>query len=264
MNPGPLRDVLTVALGFVTGMLSGGFGLGGAVISTPGVRALGATPLEAVGSTLPSILPSAITGTLRYARAGLVDWGAVATTTPSGIVAAVAGALLAPRLPGNGHPLMIATAVVLFISGLRMGRMPVLDGGEPEGATLVRVRARAGRLVGTGVLAGGLSGLLGIGGGVVMVPAFTNWVRLPIKKAIATSLVCVGLFAIPGTITHALEGDIDWRFALLLCVGVVPGAAIGSGLTVRTVEQRLRVAVGTFMSVLAVVYGVGEVIVLLH
>ena len=269
MDPSLLRDVLTVGLGVLTGMMSGAFGVGGAVLSTPGIRALGATPLESIGSTLPSVLPSAVTGTLRYSREDLVDWRAVGLTTPAGVLAAVGGALLAPRIPGDGHPLMIVTAALLLFSGLRMIRRP--DAAPPEpvdtGAAVAPSQHRPWRhataeFVGTGALAGGLSGLLGIGGGVVLVPVFTQWTGLPLKKAIATSLVCVGLFAIPGTITHALEGDINWRFALLLCVGVVPGARIGAGLSLRAADHRLRIAVGTFLSVLALVYGAGEILAL--
>jgi uncharacterized membrane protein YfcA len=254
--------VLTIGLGVATGVMSGAFGVGGAVISTPGIRALGATPLESVGSTLPSVLPSAISGSLRYSRSGLVDWRAVALTTPAGILAAVGGALLAPRVPGDGHPLMILTAFLLLFSGLRMVLQPTaVAPAEPvDASAAVGPAARSpGPFVGTGILAGGLSGLLGIGGGVVMVPVFTQWTHLPLKKAIGTSLVCVGLFAIPGTITHAIQGDIAWRFALLLCVGVVPGARVGSALALRTTDHRLRVAVGTFLSVLAVVYAAGEI-----
>jgi uncharacterized membrane protein YfcA len=269
VDPGPARDVLTVGLGVLTGIMSGAFGVGGAVLSTPGIRALGATPLESVGSTLPSVLPSAISGTLRYSREGLVDWHAVALTTPAGILASVGGALLAPRIPGDGHPLMIITAVLLLFSGLRMVARPQAPPPEPvdTGAAVVQsphhqFRHPTGPFVGTGVLAGGLSGLLGIGGGVVMVPVFTQWTSLPLRRAIATSLVCVGLFAIPGTITHAFEGDIEWRFALLLCVGVVPGARIGAALSLRTADNRLRVAVGVFLSVLAVVYAAGEILAL--
>ena len=51
---------------------------------------------------------------------------------------------------------------------------------------------------------GALSGLLGIGGGILMVPAFSAWLGLPLKETIATSLACVGIFAVPGTITHAV------------------------------------------------------------
>ena len=81
------------------------------------------------------------------------------------------------------------------------------------------------RLGAIGLTAGLLSGLLGIGGGILMVPAFVGWVRLPIKEAVGCSLACVGILAVPGTITHALLGHIDWAFALPLCVAVIPGRA---------------------------------------
>ena len=114
-----------------------------------------------------------------------------------------------------------------------------------------------------GVGAGGLSGLLGIGGGILMVPAFTGWVRLPIKEALATSLACVGVLAIPGTATHALLGNIDWVFALPLCVGVVPGARLGAHLTIRASDQTIRVLVGSVLGAIAIGYGIGEMIALI-
>ena len=61
--------------------------------------------------------------------------------------------------------------------------------------------------------------------------------KMSLKQSIATSLVCVGLFAIPGTITHAALGDIDWRFALFLALGVIPGARIGSALTLAASDR---------------------------
>ena len=88
-----------------------------------------------------------------------------------------------------------------------------------------------------GALAGSLSGFLGVGGGIIMVPAFTNWVGLPLKRAIATSLVCVGLLCIPGMITHQLLGDIDWLFALPLMVTAIPGARVGAQLAIRASER---------------------------
>ena len=63
------------------------------------------------------------------------------------------------------------------------------------------------------------------------------------KAAIATSLVCVGVFAVPGTITHVLLDHVDWRVVAALVVGVVPGARIGAALTIRAADRRLRVTV---------------------
>ena len=108
-----------------------------------------------------------------------------------------------------------------------------------------------------------MSGLLGVGGGIVMVPLFRKWLAFPMKNAIATSLICVGLFAIPGTITHTLQGGVDWRYALLLTIGVIPGAPIGAKLALSMDDQKLRKIFGIFLACIAVVYGGGEIISLL-
>jgi len=117
--------------------MSAAFGVGGATISTPGIRALGASAFVAVGTTLPSILPSAISGTLRYMREGLVDWQVVKWAAPVGVATSILGSLLSHIVPGNGHWLMIATALLLgatawlamsgaYLPMLRFYRCPIL------------------------------------------------------------------------------------------------------------------------------------------
>lgn len=279
MDPGPLRDGLTLVLGGLTGALSGLFGVGGAVISTPGIRALGATAVAAVGTTLPSIIPGAASGALRYRREGLVDARTVAWAAPFGVVASVGGSLLSDVVPGDGHFLMLLTAALLGWSAWRTfhaGRGPAGDpaaeaetddlAGDPIAPTpngLDAVSVAPLRLGAVGALAGLLSGLLGVGGGIVMVPGFTHFAGMSLKRAIATSLACVALFAVPGTLTHAFFGEIDWRFALLLAAGVVPGARLGAALTVRADDARLRVVVAAFLGATAILYGAGEMIALL-
>ena len=265
MDPGPVRDALTLLVGIGTGVLSAAFGVGGAVVSTPALRALGLPALLAVGTTLPSILPSAVSGTARYMREGLVDWRVVKWTAPAGVVSAVGGSLLSRVIPGEGHVLMIMTALLLGFTAYRMAKTPkesgpaetaAPSGPPPKGKDTPPV------LAGVGVAAGLLSGLLGIGGGVIMVPGFTELAGIPLKTAIATSLACVGLFAIPGTITHALLGGIDWRFALLVAIGVIPGARLGAAAAIKATDTRLRLAVAGFLGIVAVLYLAGEVLAL--
>lgn len=250
MDDTPLHALLTIAAGVVTGMLSAAFGVGGAVISTPAIRLLGVSAAFAVGTTLPSILPSAATGTWRYTRERLVRWQVVAWTTPAGILAAVAGSFLSQEVPGDGHWLMILTAVLLGVTAWRM----VHERPPPPPDH----RTHRGVLVGVGAAAGLLSGLLGVGGGIVMVPGFAEVARIPLRSALATSLVCVGLFAVPGTLAHWHVGDVDWRTAILLSIGVVPGARLGAQLAMRAGEARLRQAVAGFLGLIAVVYAVSE------
>ena len=263
MDAGLARDAATAALGIVTGALSGAFGVGGAVLSTPGIRALGVAPLVAVGSTLPSVLPSAISGSLRYHRERLIDWRAVRLTLPTGLVAAIAGAALSDVVPGDGHVLMVVTASLLAFTAYRMyasarRSQKTTDADEevPEKETPLSFA-----LVGS--MAGLFSGLLGIGGGVVMVPAFHSIAGMKVKAAIATSLVCVAGFAVPGTVTHAIKGNIDWRVAAALTLFVIPGARIGSALTVRSNDVRLRLAVALFLGVISIIYAAGELAALM-
>src|SRR3954452_19559667 len=124
----------TLIVGVATGVLSGMFGIGGAVVSTPAIRALGATPLEGVGSTLPSIFPSSITRTLRYHREGLVRWQVVKWTGLFGVAASVGGSLLAGVVPGGGHVLMLMTAALVGFTAYRtafprVARLTVGAGG---------------------------------------------------------------------------------------------------------------------------------------
>jgi uncharacterized protein len=269
----PLQTILVLIAGFFTGVLSGMFGVGGAVVSTPAIRALGATPIEAIGSTLPSIIPSAISGSLRYQREGLIHWRVVLWTALVGCSAAVVGALLADVVPGNGHLLMILTAVLLAFTAYRTGQSPKrpdpADAEEPDphedpdfaGVEAPELPARMEwwRLATIGLAAGLLSGLLGVGGGILMVPLFAGWVRLPIKEAVGCSLACVGILAVPGTITHALLGHIDWAFALPLCVAVIPGARVGAHLAIRSSERGLRLSVAIVLGTIAIVYAAGEI-----
>ena len=256
MDPGPVRDVLTVLAGIGTGVLSAAFGVGGAVVSTPAIRVLGASAAVAVGTTLPSVLPSAVTGTIRYTREGLIDWRVVRWTGPVGVVAAVAGSLLSEAVPGEGHWLMVLTALLLAFTAWRMVQQQPASVGGDELAGAPSEWPLGYVLTGAG--AGLLSGLLGVGGGIVMVPAFTELLRLPIKRAVATSLACVGVFAVPGTITHALLGGVDWRFAMLLGLGVVPGARIGAAAAIRSTDRRLRLAVAGFLGLISALYLAGE------
>jgi uncharacterized membrane protein YfcA len=279
MDVGLARDAVTVALGVAMGVLSGLFGVGGGVISQPGMRLLGLEPLIVIGTALPVIIPGAASGTRRYLREDLIRWPAVAATVPAGLLAAVAGGAVAEHVPGDGHLLQLATAALLLLSSYRMGRAgPAVQPDEPLAETdapeapqrtlddevsAPPFDASVGTFVAIGVVSGGLSGLLGIGGGVIMVPAFVHFARMEVKTAIATSLVCVGLFAVPGSITHAVLDHIDWRVAAALIVGVIPGARLGAALTIRAADRRLRLAVATFLAITAVVYATGELIALL-
>ena len=116
------------------------------------------------------------------------------------------------------------------------------------------------QLAGIGLAAGFVSGLLGVGGGIIIVPMLAGILRMPLKRALGTSLLAIVALVIPGTIVHAALGHVDWAIFAALTLGAVPGARIGARLALGTRERTLRLLVGSFLLVVAVAYGAGEVV----
>jgi len=269
-------------VGLASGVLSGMFGIGGAVLTTPGIRVLGASPLDAIGSTVPPIIPGAVSGTWRYSRERLVNWRAGLICGLAGSALAVGGALVSDLI--NPHLLMLFTAGILLYTGIstlvqvRRHVVVVVAAEGPDAEVEVDLsqagdgddraaleaaashRHPIGRLTAIGAGAGALAGLLGLGGGVVMMPAFTQILRIPMKVAVASSLVAVAIFSIPALVTHVILGHVNWAFALLLTAGAVPGAQIGSKITLGATDRMLRLLFGVFVVVLAIVYGTAEIL----
>jgi hypothetical protein len=259
---------LTFLVGVGAGVLSALLGVGGAVVTTPAIRVLGATPILAVGSTVPAILPAAISGTWRYAKAGLVDWYAALGLGVSGAVFAIAGAWSSSFI--DGRVLMLLTAGLMFWSGISVvrggrrvgepGPNPEAGSGpEPDSEACIETPHHSLPLLGSlGAASGFVAGLLGVGGGIIMVPVLTGPLKIPMKSAVASSLVAVAIFSIPALITHILLGHVDWAFALPLMLGVIPGAQIGARITIGSSDRTIRLLFGSFIILLAVVYGTAE------
>lgn len=241
-----------IAIGFVAGYLSGQFGIGGGIITTPAIRLLlGGSELVAVGTPLPVIVPTAIAGLFEYSRRGLVD---LRTGVSIGIIGAgfsVLGAWLT-ALVGGDFVLYVTAALICWMAAdmLQLALRPapplhVVEACERRRGSWVWLAA-------IGIVTGLYSGFLGLGGGFVVVPALVRFLGLDAKRAVGTSLIVVLLLAIPGTITHYLLGHIDVVIALGLTVGVVPGALLGARVTAGANERALKIA---FAALLLVVGG---------
>ncbi|SDN33168.1 sulfite exporter TauE/SafE family protein [Allokutzneria albata] len=111
-------------------------------------------------------------------------------------------------------------------------------------------RSERARLAVIGATAGTLSGLFGVGGGVVIVPALVAWCGRDQRQAVATSLTAVGPLAVAGAIGYALHREVDFVLALPLGIGSLIGAWLGAALLTRAPLAALRwlyalIAVGT-------------------
>lgn len=245
--------MLPASIGLASGILSGVFGIGGGIITTPALRLLmGAPAIIAVGTPLPVIIPSAATGAVQYLRHRSADLRGGIMLGLSGAPASVAGALIAEKI--GGRLVLIGTAVlILYAAGDMLqqlfSRKRTGESAADTDAQTTRVSGRTAVIV--GAVAGLYSGLFGLGGGFIIVPMLSRWAKLPIKRAIGTSLVAVTLLAIPGTLAHSYAGNVDWATAGLMVLGVVPGAFVGARITLGMAERFIGVAFAILLIVVA-------------
>jgi uncharacterized membrane protein YfcA len=248
--------VIGVLVGFVAGLMSGLFGVGGGIVTTPAIQVLlGGAPYVAVGTPLPVIFPTALVGAFTYYRGGEVSMRAAAWAAGPGMFGAIAGAAVTAVV--NPHALLVATAVLIgwqAVSVARAKEYRIRPRGTTSGWSYALL----------GLFTGFVSGLLGVGGGIVFVPIVTTVLGMPLKRALGTSLVVIAAIAIPGTIVHASLGHIDWTIFAVLVIGVLPGARLGANLALGARERTLRTLVGVFLFAVAIAYGVEEMVTLVR
>jgi uncharacterized membrane protein YfcA len=271
------QAALTIGVGLVAGVLSGMFGIGGGLVTTPAIRLLlGFPALIAVGTPLPVILPTAVAGAVSYARRGLADVRAGVVIGLAGAPVAVVGAWLSGVIGGRWIMVLTAASMLYVAADMAVrarstfgtalpGRADpepvvaeVADAPAPDPAP--PVRAPLAPLIAIGVAAGLYSGLLGLGGGFVVVPALARWLGFPLKRAIGTSLVTVALLSVPGSVAHLALGHVDLSLAAWLVLGTVPGALIGARLTAAARERHVAFAFATALAVTGVVLAVSELL----
>ncbi|OFW59405.1 MAG: hypothetical protein A2W01_08775 [Candidatus Solincola sediminis] len=253
---------IALLIGFIAIGLSNMFGIGGAVEATAALRLfLGVSPAIALGTTLPVAIPAAVAGAFTYHRQDLVDLRTAAYCSLGGIFGSVGGAFLTRVI--NLNYLMILTGLVLLYVSIAIARRgigpirvnPAAQEPEPAGHPILLILA-------IGLTSGLFSGLLGIGGGIVMIPCFLYLLRMPLKKAFGTSLAVIAVIAIPGTIVHSFLHHISWSLALYLVVASIPGAFIGAHITTKARERLLYILFGLLLFAFGVVFIVSEVLIL--
>ena len=236
-----------VLVGLAAGFLSGLFGVGGGVLMVPGlVLVLGMGQRLAHGTSLAAIVPIALAGVVGYAIAGEVDWVAsLVLVVGSAGVGAVIGTHLLHVLPAR--LLALVFAAVLVATAVRM----LVGEGSATGRGDLTVAA-ALELVAVGVVTGTLSGLLGVGGGIITVPALVLLLGVPAAVAKGSSLAVIIPTAVVGTQRNRARRNVDLRVAAVLGLSGVVSSFLASQVSVG-LDERLsnRLFAGLLLAVAA-------------
>ncbi len=242
-------------LGIATGILSGTFGIGGGTLTTPAMRDLLRTPGHvALGTPLPIIIPTAFSGALVFHRKRMLKYRIGAVCALAGSVTALLGATATVYF--TGREMMLITSAFIALLAARFA----FAGKEPKPKAKTAPTKLLLRATFIGLAAGALSGFLGVGGGVILVPAMVLLLNFRVHEAVGTSLMVMVIYAIPGSVAHYLLGHIDVALLLPIAIGSVFGAQFGARLAVRTRENRLRLAFSFFLFVVAVSMAVFELL----
>ena len=214
-----------ILVGVIAGYLSGLFGVGGGIIVVPALLMLGYDQRRAAGTSVAAILPTAIVGTVSYGIAGHVDWIAGAALAVGVVGGAQVGSFLLARLPRRA--LFWSFLVFLVFSGVSLW-LSVPQRGDSIDLSAWTVVG----LVAAGVVTGILSGILGVGGGIVVVPALMFFFGASDLIAKGTSLFMMVPGSLSGTIGNVKRGNVDLRGGL--CVGLAACVASPLGLLTAT------------------------------
>jgi len=218
------RDRLAgLAGGFTAGFFGGLFGVGGGAILIPILtRRFGLTQHQAHGTSLAVLGATALPGVIVYASKGHVAWGTAVVVAIASVLTARVGARLATRL--SGRALRRSFAIFLVAVAVRMlWKIP-----EARLAAPLPLATQIPLDLAIGAVAGLFAGFMGVGGGVVAVPAFTLGLGMSQPMAQGTSLAVVLGTGPSGALAHAKRGNVVGHWVPTLAVGAALGSPAAS------------------------------------
>lgn len=222
-RPRDARFFLTcVGIGLAAGLLSGLFGVGGGTVIVPLlVLILGFDQRLAAGTSLAAIVPTATVGVVSYAVHGSVAWIPALLLAAGAVVGAQIGTWLLPRTPLT----VLRWAFVGFLGAVIVSLFVVIPSRDAELALTWLIGAA---LVAVGVATGILSGLIGVGGGIVVVPALMVLFGASDLVAKGTSLLMMIPTAVSGTIGNLRRRNVDLVAAAVVGVAACTTTALGA------------------------------------
>lgn len=225
-----MGPVSLIAIGFIVGAIGTLIGSGGGFLLVPTLLLLDPQiPSQVVtGISLAVVFFNAASGSVAYARMGRIDYKAGIIFGIAALPGAVIGAFATSHIPrrifdGLFGGLMITASVYLVLT----------SGRKTNQENVAKYNMGLGILISVGI--GFLSSLLGIGGGIIHVPALTHVLNFPVHVATATSHFVLSITTLVATLTHLMNGSLDGQFETILwiSIGAIAGAQAGAKLSTK-------------------------------
>lgn len=236
--------LLGLGLGFAIGGSLGLLGGGGSILTVPAlVYLVGQSPQVAVMTSLAIVGANSAMGAMFHRSQGTLIWRVALLFGGTGMVVAYFAAGLSRHI--SGDVLMVAFALLMLIIGtlLLVRKTPesLEESSEPA----------VWKVVASGAVVGLLTGILGVGGGFLIVPALVMLLGLPIQQAVGTSLIIIAMNSLAGFAGHLGDGALDVPALLVFVLAGLAGTFTGARLANRLPADRLRQIFAIFVIGLA-------------
>ncbi|MFE9816989.1 sulfite exporter TauE/SafE family protein [Streptomyces sp. NBC_00236] len=223
--------ILALVAGAVVGLALGGLGGGGSVLAVPAlIYLLGFSPVAATTASLIIVAATSISSLVAHARDGNVRWRAGLLFAAAGIGPAMLGGAAAGRIPAP--VLTVAFSVIAALAAWRMLRPSRPAPDHPP---------RPARAAGAGAGLGAVTGVLGVGGGFLAVPALVSVLGMRMKAAVGTSLLVIIINSLAALATRTGTADgLDWAVIAPFTGAAILGAWDGKRLAAKISGNRLQ------------------------
>jgi len=253
---------------FVVGIASSALGIGGGFITTPSLILIGIEPGYAIGTVLIMIIFTSLSATLAYSRKkDLIEYKTGILTALFTVFGAIAGSLISTELADKAPDVFrLVFAIFLIPVAIKMIVFPKekkqknieIEEIEQNEKMIFGFEQREILCAVLGLVAGMASGLLGIGGGVVMVPILVHIGKLSMHKAVATSMFIMIFTSIAGASIKITSGQVHPDLAIFLILGIILGAQIGPRLVKRINTKQLQQIFGFIMIIALITIALGR------
>lgn len=257
--------IVTTGLGLVVGTIMALTGAGGGILAVPLlVFGLGLAMPQAAPIGLLAVGMSAALGAALGLMVGIVRYRAALLMAIAGMLLAPAGVWAAGQV--DNRWLSILFALILFYVAYRTFRQAGSDASDSQAkedekppcirsndtGRFIWTTRCAYALTASGSIAGLLSGLLGVGGGFVIVPALKRYTDLTMQSIVATSLAVISLVSISGVTSSAVAGNLNWAVAWPFTAGALAGMLAGRLLSTYLAGPQLQKGFATVSGVVAI------------
>lgn len=239
---------LLLISGLFSGLLAGLLGIGGGTVLVPILITMGYSYAQSVATSSLAIVMTSLSGSFQNWRMGYLKWNKVILLGLPGILTAFLGAYLVGQIPKYILEAAFGCLLLLtiYLSNLRQKL-------EKEEINQKTANPALSRLF-TGGAAGLLSGLFGVGGGVIMVPLQMMFLGEKIKLAIQTSLGVIMITSISSCLGHAKAGNVLFFQGIVLGMGGLIGAQISTRFLPKLPEKVVKICFYSLLLILAVYF----------